>query len=626
MSGRGPRALAAVLTLVLVASAIAGPVAAAATDGSMPGNDRTAAEVYVADNGDAILVYSEQSEDESTDGEFGLSVEDNLVYGQITDSVEGMPETRWNVSGVAEPTHIGAQGNLTAPRPPSLESFDLSITGRSTADDSRADVDVSATIAGQGMSRLLQSAATEGDVTMGPDQLSMTGSFEVQSPMASGQTQHESLTLSETDNGYVLTVERNTVLSEWSAPGWQNRSAARETIKEQYGALDSGQNGPTADVTIDSYELSETATGQRLQTSFTVEYQNVEETVRQLLVAGLSEAEGTSTEQAETLADEMLAATINEVSYDYSVEGGTTSGSLTVDVSDYDGLVMAYFEYAQSLQNQATVPGGAEQQAMLGNLDRLKSQFEAQQAAGLEQQYTWDGTLESSSESLNLDFSLDYRTTNWGAYVEELKSRDVPFSTSEFAFNGTTEEDRLTFQGEMDMNGDELFADLGRQLGGGMATEAAESDWGRSLVNSRPERARFVGSYDANGLNVQGGASFGNLSALSDDIAAEIGTDDVSEIVVRSEGNVTRSYVRVSGALSGDTSESAARSLPTVEESTTVHTPGSWSDDDVPSMDVDRASAFVQPGQSTGFLGPGFGAVAALLAILAVAVLIGRRR
>jgi len=630
-------ALALLLAALLVASAVAGGASAQAqttppdpADGDSPS---PADDVYVTDDGDVIYVYeSDDSREETADGQFGMSTEENLAYVLLTDTVESPPDVTWNVSALAQPESLTAEGNLSAPRPPALESLDVSLTSRATPEDARSDFDLAATFGGQaGYGRLLQSLTTDGEVTMGPDRFYATGDFAVESVMPMGESSSSSLSFREVTDGYELTASQNRVLrtpradtvQNESAPradarqnaaasrtdAWANESAARATIRDQYVPTNVSELSGSADVSLDTYSLTNVTGGKRLDVSYTITYTDMDESLQELIARELSQPPGATREAADRLAEALLAATVEEVSFATSSAGGTVDGNATVAVSDYRDVALAYFEYAESIQPDA---------AASANLDQARAQFEAQQAAGLEQRYTWSGEVQGSQNgSLSVDVAFDYRTSNWAAFVDELRNRDVPWSESRYALNGTTEGQQIAVEGSMRLQGEDLWEGALGQLGTMGTGETAEADWGQALVASQPETARLVGSYDADGLRVEAGAAFGNLSALRDAVADASEVPPADEIV----GRNGTTHVRVNGALSGDVAESDVRALPTVDDETTVHLPGTW-DREFASMDADRASAFLN---SAGSSGPGFGVALALVALLAVAAFAARR-
>jgi PGF-CTERM protein len=288
---------------------------------------------------------------------------------------------------------------------------------------------------------------------------------------------------------------------------------------------------------------------------------------------------------------------------------------VSLDVRGYEELALAYFEIAQSI--------GAGNASEL--LDRARSQFEAQQAADLEQRFNWVGNLSHpESGAVRAQFEAQSRTTNWGAYVDELRDRDVPFVSQEFEVTGDLSDGRMAFNGSASMSGQELFAVLTQGFPAGEEMPGESAAILQGLRDSSPERAKMIGWYNSSGLRLEAGAEFGDLARLRDALANESDTPRFSEVVGRTNETGGETIIRIPGAVSGEPTESNVREVTGVSADTTVHLPGEW-DRQFPSLDVERARNFLGD-VGTGSSGPGFGVVVALVAILVAAGLLGRRR
>lgn len=648
-------------------------------DGFGPGSAdvETADTVYVTDDGDAILVYEGTGTETDGEWEYGASVAENLVYGRFTDSVDGEPDVTGDLSMTAEPTSLSADGSLSMPRPDDLETFDLTATSEATAENARGDYDLTVRLVNaSGLVRLVDSVTTEGEVTMGPDRFQASGDVSVQTVLPIDQRSRMAMSLAETEDAYTLTVEREERIDAESVDQWRNRSAARATIAGQTGANESDDGDVS--VGIDEYELTEQGeNGARLAISYTVTYHDVEETLVDQLAdafsmstattqydtaavappgsatpsatavetnapngsstavnatdsAGLDEDEwdrpsagadaaesGISEEDAQTLAEELLASDIDEASFEFSAEGGTYSGNFALDVGNYDGFLQAYYETLENADGATMGPA----------FDQARNQFEAQQAADLQQHYTWTGDLTPSDDAATLNLSVEHRTDNWDAYVSELRDRDVPFHESEFELNGNADGDQLTVDGSMSMTGDRLYEAMFSGFGGDEVEESMSAGLD-SLSAAQPQQLKLDAAYDADGARVETAGKFGNLAVLRDELAddnesAPVG--NVTEVTSRVEGDTVRTAIRLGGVVAEDAATEDVRAIEDVTNETEVHMPGEWSEDDVPAMDIQQASAFLA-GQSGGVIGPGFGVAAALVAVLGAALLAARRR
>lgn len=576
-------------------------------------------EIYVEGDGDAVLVYdSAASSSDSNRSEFGVDVSENLAYLLVTDDVEGTPEVNGALAVTANRTAIWADGNLSMPKPPSLQSFTLDASGVTTAEQSRSDLSVSATVADQsGMTQVLDGATTDGSVTMTANRLQASGSLDVDTaiPMpASGHTSLD-LGLAETSSGYVLEVNQSrTVRPEYTAVP-ENAEQARQVLERQFQGL-AAQYGGSASVELDSFSRTPQGEQVRVQQDYTVQLEGIDEGIGQLIRVFGEDSRNIDSQQAERLATGVEDVEVNQLSLDYTVDRTGMSGSFSVDVSNYSSLALAYFDVLGSSDSDS---------AFAGDVERMKTQFEAQRASGLEQQFTWSGSLApTDADAARAEFEIHASNSNWAAYVDELQARGVPLLEANYEISGSTTSDRLRFSGNGSVAGDQLYAELTR--GAPSAEEAPEAAaMMTAFRESRPQKAKLVATYGADGVRLEAGAAFGDLSVLRDAISEQTELPPVNSVVGRMDQGSGETVVRVSNAASGDASESSVRSLAYVDEGTEIYMPGEG-ERDFPSMDVERAEAFLDLENTTSeSSGPGFGPVAALVAVVAAALFLARR-
>lgn len=639
MSGAVRRWLATVLVVLVVASgAMAGIGAASHEDAPREDGPSHADDVYVDGDGNAVLVYGPDASAD-TDGpeqsEFGFDVAEGLVYGLVANPVEGTPDVRGRFSATAAAGGVDASGSLSAPQPDFVESLDVAFSGEATSERSRSDLTLEATFLDEsGMTQLLRSASTSGEVTTTASTLRLTGEFQADPVMAAGADQHLAASLREGEGSYTLSVERNQPIGQLQAGSWENRSVARESLEARYGAFATSLGG-NASISVDSLSLTESdGERSRLDVDYTVTFRGIDEGLGEAVREALSENPSVSADQADRLANELGAATVDEASFTYDVTNGAPSANVTVELSEYDGLLLAYLDLAGSIQDEAGGPSAP-------NVERYRAQLEAQRAANLEQRVTWNGNLtHPDDESVQVEFGYHARTENWGAYVEELEARDVPRFDSVYDLTASSDGERISVEGSMELSGEDLFEQLFRQLNAttpagpgltsqspepGMAAESSDLGFAETVAALRqaePRTAKVEGSYDGDGPRVEFGATFENLAALRDELAAQQGLPPVSEAVSRMEDDGQVTYVRVQGAVDADPSAADVRELSGVGEDTTVHLPGEW-DREFPTMDTDRAESFLADDGTGGSL-PGFGPVVAVVALLATGLLVRR--
>ncbi len=615
MTSRSARAVVTAMVVLVVASATFAGAGVAQPESSEPA---PADEIYVEDDGDAVLVYAADESDDDTSAAFDADIAAGLVYGLVEDPVEQAPDAQGSLSAAANAESLQANGSLSFPQPQQVESLQLHLDAESTSETSRSDLTFGTTLVDEsGMTQLVRSAATSGELTMSASDLQFTGDFEADTSVPLGPDTHLAATLRESGDAYTLSVEQNQPVGQATADQWANRSVARDALLAQYGAPAESLGG-SVEVSIDTLSLSEsTGDRPRLDTSYTLTYRGIDAGLAEMARAALAENPDVSAEQADRLATELQATTINEASVSYDVQNGDPSVALSLDLSEYQGLMLAYFEVAESLQSSAG-------QAYAGNPAQLREQLEAQAAAGLEQTTTWSGSLtHPDSDTVQLDFELHASAENWQAYVEELETRDLPRINSDIELTGASDGDRISFDGSALLDGDGLFEQLFGQLNASAVEDPEMAAILTGLRESGPRTATLESSYDADGFRLEFGAAFQTLEPLRDALVTEQDVPTITDVVARIDNGTGNTYVHVSDVVDAGASREAVQSLAYVDADTTVYMPGEG-DRDFPTMDTERARSFLGM-ESEGGSGPGFGPAVAVLALLTAALYLRRR-
>lgn len=609
-------AVVLVVATVLVQGVGAGVVASQTQAGA---STAPADDVYVQENGDAVLVYESQpGASDVNNTEFGVNTAENLAYFRMTDPVETTPDVRGAFELLATRTDLTTQGNLSMPNPQALESFSLNATGETGEEESDSDLTVSATVRDQqGTTRMLESASTAGSITMAADRLTASGNFSATTARSLPANTRQSLdvSFSEQANGYVLTVDRNSTVNPMVGTAPQNRSAAKAAL-EQQSATVAMLLGGSATVELQEFSRIESSQTLRVHQAYTVRLEGVDQGLERLLGQQLAQNPQVSSEQADRLATAVGDVQIDTVGAEYRVDANGVTGSFEVDVGNYSELAMAYLDLAASME--AGSGFGTD-------LERLQTTLEAQRAADLEQQFTWSGSLSHpDSQSIHGEFEAQGSSSNWSAYVDELESRDTSIVRSNYDLTGAIEGDRLQVNGTASMSGEQLYQRLFGSMPNGSEMQPDTAAMVTAIRDSQPEKARLVTSYDADGLLVETGASFGNLTAIRDAVSQQANVPPVSEVAGHTGADGGETHVRVTGAIEGEVTESKARSMTGVGAETTVHLPGEW-DREFQSMNVDRAREFLDFEAGTSSSGPGFGPIVAVVAVLGAALVLARR-
>ncbi|WP_439027381.1 hypothetical protein [Haloarchaeobius sp. DT45] len=640
MRSKKQTALVLAVTALLLGSAVgsvmtvgASPAgeASAANVGALTQDDslEPADEIYVKENGDAVLVYDTGGQS-STTGHYGVDLSQGLMHVLVEDQTPTQSNVTGEGSFVLQPESMSGDGSFQMPTPDAVQdlTFDASVT--QTADDATASATFDGTFSSQSGSlgqsaSMLESVSTEGTMTTTANSFTTSGSVDVafeQKPSTLANQHHE-FTFRETDGGYTVTATQNYEVGQYVADSWSTRAKAKQQLQSQFGTL-TRQLGGEVSVTVDSYSFD--SANNRLDISYTVQLNGVDEALSSQLaqVIASSQQLDLSQSEAEELAQRIQKLEVTKVSATVDVTDTNAKASWDVQLDEYDEPVKAMLDLAAASEMQ-------DEEA----IEQARAAFEAQQAADFQQTVTWSGSLSTPDEqTVRVQFDGNYETENWGAYVSEIESR-----TDQSLGSMTAEVHAETNDGELETT---MSAELKQQdfldsAIDGIVQSAQGSQMDpqarrmlEAFKRSGFEKAKMDVSMDEGTVSLEAGASFDNLSAFEDLMEEQYG--DIN--VVSAYGNAGsdgKTYVRLKGAVSEGASESDVRSLAVVDSETTVHMPGDWNPDEksFPEMDHDEVRNYIGVNEGNGgILGsmPGFGVGTAIVAVLGLSLVALRVR
>jgi PGF-CTERM protein len=595
-------------------------------------------EVYVKDNGDAVLVYQgEDGEDydnmESMD--LGVSASEGLVHVLV----EGTPEEmESNASGgmtlLLEQDKFSGEGNLQMDRPEDLEELSLDVSAERTSEVNQFDATLDATMSGASeTSGGVESAQTSGDMQLTADTFSTNGEFEANygSPQI-GQFSYD-VGIQSTDTGYVVDVTQDDRVSERQKDQWETEDAARQTLERQYAGL-AGQFGGSSSVTVHSHSFEQTAGGTyNLQISYTIEYKNVKDGVATMLEQQLANDEQLELTEQEASQTAQAVVDLEIRTLDVSVEQTerTTTGSWTVEIGNYDQLVRSGLTIAE---NQAEDDNVTEQ------IDRARTMLDAQQASGLKQTVEWSASMSQDGNQATVSAELHSSSSNWNAYISELEDRGISAAENDISMelSAQTEGEELTADMSMSVKQEELVDSMVNSMIQS-ASQDPSTDEETQQVLSKLEQSEFqVGkldvSFDDEAVTVEAGAKFDNISALSSEMNEAYGGHQITQVVGQydNESDTDEMHVHVNNLVSEDADESDVRALAVADEDTEIHT-DDW-DREFPDMDTQGAKQFLgidgednQDGEDDEDSSlPGFGPAVAVIALVGAALIARRQR
>jgi len=141
MVRRSRRFLAVGFAVVVLLSAIVGGGVLAQEAGPLGEAD----EIYVDDNGDAVLVMADDPPDSEANLEFDVDVGSGILYGLVTAPVEDTGNVSGALTAAVSDEAFAAEGNLSAPRPDALESLELDVESVTNDQQSAFDGTLSTT-------------------------------------------------------------------------------------------------------------------------------------------------------------------------------------------------------------------------------------------------------------------------------------------------------------------------------------------------------------------------------------------------------------------------------------------------------------------------------------------------
>jgi hypothetical protein len=641
--------------------------------------------ILVLNDTDAASTANATVEDDSLDevrnASFGLVTGQGLLYGLYETDRSALAEDGETFPGTlsfatrAAPDRLAAGGTFTTTRPDQLRAFRLDVEGARTDERAGATLDGRATVTLNGSAAagaLLERAETHSYARFGPRNLTLRSNATAQVAPAAGDTTEPfrfSAVLTEEPGVYRLAVERDSTVGAAAEANWSTRERARETLQRRFAGEDASQ---VANVSIRLREYAfQNATDHgasgRLNVSYVVRYEGVKARLRPLALGALTadEENGLDPLQAQRITSDLFAVRVERAAVDATYRDGRFEGSTELRLHRYDRTVDGALDLAAAYNLTAN-------ETVARYVRGFRTRFDAAREAGLVREYRLGTTYERpEAREATVRVTGSYRTRNWDAYVAELDERGVTQLDLTGDLHARADGDRLRGNASVAAARPGLLAEavdglrnLSRaDIDDEFASPAERAEEREEFNDTREvldafERsdlrtARFEVNITRDAARVEGAARFGNLSAfrplLRNDTTGELPTElVVREAVARpgpDGGSVV--YVYAEGAVPVRPAEADIRALAAVNDSTTVHMPGEW-DREFPRVDRERAYGVLREtppeptptetplpatdgadgtDSGTGSGGqPGFGPLAAAVALLSGAALLARRR
>lgn len=649
-------ALLVVCSSAASVTALAGATAAtpdagastASVDATTPSHNNTtepADEVFVHENGDAVLVYEQADDGEASTatGHLGLNVTEGLMHVLVRDELEQPSNVTGDAQFVLEPSALAGNGSFAAPRPENLESLDADVTAKRTAADASARASLDMTYVDDSeysTTSTIESASTSGEVSIAANEFSTSGSASAEYAESRETLQHREYTLEEGTDQYRLQASEEYYVSSYFASQWDTEANATRTIERQYASIATALGG-SADVTVSSYDFTETDDGRMLlDIEYEIVYSNVDDALGQQVAQQVTNAEDVdvSAETADAVGDAVAELQVDRVHATVDAEGKSMQAAWDVQLSEYEPLVDASLDLAAE---------ASEDENVTEQVERARQSYEAMKASGLVQTMSWEGSLSSPSENaVRVQASMQYDTQNYQAYVTELEARDLPTGGSmSFSASAQTDGEEVVAEMEYSVEREDLVDEtLGNVVESAQSaqTDQAGTENVRRFVEafqrSDFEKAKMNVNLREDDVQFQAGASFENMESfravMEDEFDGEVAS------MYADLGGDSKAYVHVDGAFGENATESEVREHRAVDEDTTLHLPGDWdpATKEFPKMDQEEARNYldIEEPETTTASGtsddesvasglPGFGVPAAFAAVAAMsALLLGR--
>lgn len=581
------RMIVLAMVALMVVSAGAGGALAIGDDGALESheemNGEQADEIFIDNEGNAALLFEDDTSETAT-GEFGVDVVEGVVYAMVTDEVEE------DVSGAfelwLEQGSFDMEGQAAVDRPEALQAFQLDISAVQTAEESstEASLELAADASEEPSAEMIDTASTQGQFEAGSDHLATSGEagveFAFENPAPS-----EALAVSVqgTAGDYTLEVDRTRPLNEPELQQWETEDAARQTLQNQFEGIAEAVGGQ-ATVTIHEHALT-TDEQERsiLDISYTVEYTGIDgigDIVATELAADpsldLTEAE------AQAFADAVMNVELNTVEVSYATEPSSANADWAIDVSNLQPLAE---------ETSTLISAGAQGDASYA--EDFQTYLEAQQAADLVQTSEWAIDLERSGSVISLEADLQSEATNWDAYVEELEAEGM--NVPEFEADAFAElvDDEISLEMALQVTSEQMLDEAISSIGDELEQDPTVTEQERAMFEAfQSAELEITGvTLDTTDgtMTLTAGASFADLAAFQDVIEEEY--HGLSPTHFYGDVSSGEGYVYAPGAFESGVDEETVRAHPAVGEDTTITFVDSF--DELPRLDLAPAGEFL---------------------------------
>jgi len=589
-------------------------------------------EVYVNEEGDAVLVYDSSGAENGT-GEYGFDAAEGLIYTMINsrnvtnESVEGellVELTSGELTG---------DGYLKAPAPDGVQDLDVTLDGEQSSTTARMDATLYAVLDSTttdevtgGMASEGESVSTQVSVNSTTDRLQTSGSFSAEGQVNDTEDVFFDVSLSGQNGDYTIDATQQQVIAEENTQQWDTEENATRTLEELFNQSAAGLNG-TASVNVASYSFDDTTN--ELDISYTVDISGIE---RSAIADQINSSNSALNETQESnLADAIYGINMRTVSatVEADSDNNTMSTSFDVDVSNLEPVAYTGFDIAEA---------NAEDENITEMVRGARERYTAASNSNYAQLVDFDADVTDDGQTVTIESNLSYDTENREAYVDELGT--TPSTVFYQAAAELEDDDSINTTASLTVQNESLLEDA---LDGAI-TSARQDD---SSDNNAAElfeavqaadlqKAKMDVSVQDGNATLQAGGKFNNSTAFNDALGDQFGGETVTHLYGQFDQSSEETYVYVDGLVGPDATESDVRNTSVANDTTDVYMPDEWDPDNenFPELDNQAAADFLgveleSDGSGDDDLvqedGAGFSVVVAAIALLAAALLARRR-
>lgn len=544
-----------------------------------PADVEPADEIYLTDSGEAVLVYTEGSDDAVTEAEFGADISAGLVDALV--STEADEDVTGEIGMILEPDRFSGSGDLMIDHPEDLGMGYLQASGERTAENSQFDAEAEITL--QDEQEAYPGFVTTGEFTVAPDQFELDAAFETtDGALTASEEEHDSsyaLNITQTGEDFLVEVTQEQPVAVEEAHKWNTEENATETLEAQTNET-AQMLGGDATVEIVDYAYEDGEDIDRLKVAYTTTMTGVIDGMVTTIEEDLAEDPtlDLSEEEAATIAEHLRDITLDELTIVYEQHASAVEASGSLSVSGYEEAFLAYLDEADSEQT-------------LGDLQHV---LEAQSEADLRQTVSWQASLENGDETAVFEAVLSYDTENWEAYIDATDERGLEHDTA-YAFDLEAETDghATDITADVTVNREDLIDDVVDELTGG-SDETERDDtmlaFVRSLENSEVEVAKGDLLFGEDTVDMRLAAQVDGLeeaNPLPDTLSDQA---SLTEVFSEHEDETAITYATID---IGDATTSDLSSAGLADHGTVIHEPGAWDPDDLPAYDAADTAAYL---------------------------------